>query len=92
MIKVILTSIAFAVLFSLSAVVILADEQEGGSISYTSPYSPYCTKDIEYTEWSPCDPRFGKNGIQYRQIVTPTYNGCIPTVAQQIAQQRDCLK
>ncbi len=91
MIKVLLTSVAFAVLFSLSAVVILADE-ESGSNGYISPFSPYCTKDVEYTEWSPCDPRFGKTGYQYREIVMPTYNGCIPTVAQRVAQQRDCLK
>lgn len=52
----------------------------------------YCKADVvEYTEWSECDKRFGKNGLQWRSIVRPTPGGCLPSVADQLATQRECI-
>ncbi len=94
--KFLVGSLVLLFVFIVAVSAIRADEEESDPVS-SSPFigqivSSYCKTDIEYTEWTPCDKRFGKNGIQYRQIVYPTFNGCLPTTAQQVAQQRECLK
>lgn len=52
----------------------------------------YCKKDqVKYSDWSVCDKRFGKNGLQWRQIELPTFNGCKPSVYDQVNTVRECL-
>jgi hypothetical protein len=51
----------------------------------------YCLDNqVEYTNWSTCDTRFGKNGLQYRDLLK-TKNGCNPTSVQQINRIRECV-
>lgn len=50
----------------------------------------YCLDNqVEYTTWSECDNRFGKNGLQYRDLL-PTKNGCKYTTKQQVERIREC--
>ena len=52
----------------------------------------YCKPgQIKYSEWSECDKRFGKNGLQWRTIIRPTFNGCQPSVYDQLNAVRECL-
>lgn len=53
----------------------------------------YCkVGQVEYTDWSACDKRFGKNGFQWRNIVRPTANGCVPSTYDQVNTVRECLE
>ena len=53
----------------------------------------YCKPgQVEYTEWSDCNKHFGKNGLQWRNIIYPTKSGCVPSVYDQVNTQRECLK
>jgi len=47
---------------------------------------------VEYSEWSACDRRFGAHGLQWRQIKYPTASGCTPSTYDQLAATRECLE
>lgn len=47
---------------------------------------------VEYSEWSECDHRFGQHGLQWRQIKYPTASGCRPSTYDQLQGTRECLK
>jgi hypothetical protein len=95
--KVIIYSILAVLIFSFPVLDLRADEQEGGdgdsgagSSNLITILAAFCKQNPQYTAWSECNTRFGAHGLQYRQIVYPTANGCTPTAAQQVAQVREC--
>lgn len=85
---------------SVKAITCLSDEYNDNGVCRKIPsrslqliLDGYCkVGQVEYTAWSECDKRFGKTGFQYRDIILPTKNGCVPSTYDQVARQRDCLK
>lgn len=92
--KIIIVSVLVSVaLIGSMSLVSKAAQPVGGEVPLYLLLQSYCKPgQVVYTEWSKCDKRFGKNGLQWRQIVRPTFNGCVPSVYDQLSATRECVK